>query len=101
MPSCVRSSLIALSFGTAILAMTGCASSRAGQRPFPQLPPNLTAACEDLPQPASGQLPDLLINLKERTELYADCADRHASLVRITTPPPAVPPWWQFWKIWW
>jgi hypothetical protein len=91
--------LIALSFGFAISVTTGCGSSRAGLRPAPAAPANLTEPCPPLPQPASGQVPDLLSNLKDRTELYDDCADRHASLVRATTPPAAVPPWWKFWRI--
>jgi hypothetical protein len=39
-------------------------------------------------------------NLKDRTELYYDCAERHARLVRALDPP-APPPWWQFWNNWW
>lgn len=51
--------------------------------------------------PATGRLPDLLAAMKDWTDMYNDCADRHASLVRAIESPPEPIRWWQFWRIYW
>lgn len=87
--------------GIATLALMGCGTYGGGSGSAQTPPANLLALCPTpLPAPDSGKVPHLLMTMKEWTELYYDCADRHASLVRALDPPDT-PRWWQFWRIYW
>lgn len=74
-----RAALISL---TAASMLTACAC---GAPPTPAaartLPADLALECPALPMPASGRLPDLLINHVESAELYTDCRERHRATV--------------------
>lgn len=73
--------------------LTGCAS---GPQPMlapspPRLaPPNLTTPCQELAQPSSGQLMELLANHIEVAQQYQLCRERHRALSEWAQPPPRI-----------
>lgn len=71
-----------LSLTTAVLILSGCASSKT-----PSMPPtvpldrSLAAECKRLPGPPEGDY-DALVNwMVEVTGMYGDCAGRHKKTV--------------------
>lgn len=65
----------------AVSMLTACASG-GPPMPAPRLPApaSLSEPCPDLPQPASGQLPDLLANHVETARRYHLCRERQRGL---------------------
>lgn len=73
---------------TAVWMLTACVSGAPPTRalslirPPPTPPAHLRVLCPTaLPDPRSGQLPDLLANHVESAQLYHLCRERHSGLV--------------------
>lgn len=79
----------------AVLALSACAF---GKRPMPEptvvaaqavpAPANLTVKPAPLPQPKSGQLPDLEANHREVARAYHQLANRFCQLLAFLQEPP-------------
>ena len=73
---------IILLLTTAVLILSGCASSKMPlQPPIPPLDSSLAADCRLLPEPPEGGYDDLMTWMVSVIGMYGDCAARHKQTV--------------------
>lgn len=74
----------ALCLLSAVLILTGCASSKMpSQPPIPPLDSSLAADCKPLPEPPDGDYDDLTGWMVDVIGLYGECEVRHRATVKV------------------
>lgn len=75
---------IVLCLLSAVLMLTGCASSpMPSQPPIPPLDSSLAADCKALPTPPDGDYDELTGWMVDVIGLYGECAARHRATVKV------------------
>lgn len=75
---------IVLCLLSAVLMLTGCASSpMPSQPPIPPLDSSLAADCKALPEPPDGDYDELTGWMVDVIGLYGECAARHRATVKV------------------
>lgn len=73
-----------LSLLTAVLILTGCASSKVPSQPqIPPLDSSLAANCPMLPEPPEGDYDKLTGWVLDVIGMYGDCAARHKQTAKL------------------